>query len=175
MFFEGSRNVVFNYADVMFGGSCVSRDRGGSATIGIQNSSTVSRQFSFNAMNVSDSTALLWTLPAGALSGFTDDPLSAGSTVVKAVHITELRARVNTLRARFGLAAFSWTDASAGAGTIARGIHLTELRSALEQAYTAAGPSAPVFSDLTVTPRGTAIRAVHVTELRNAVLTLEAQ
>ncbi|HEX7486141.1 MAG TPA: hypothetical protein VF332_08315 [Vicinamibacterales bacterium] len=47
-----------------------------------------------------------------ALPPFTDDPLTARGTVVKAAHITELRQRVDQLRARYGLAPFGWTDAS---------------------------------------------------------------
>ena len=36
-------------------------------------------------------------------SGFTDDPLIAGSSAIKAVHITELRTRIDALRARYAL------------------------------------------------------------------------
>src|SRR5262245_23354890 len=41
---------------------------------------------------------------------FTDDPLVAGSTVVKAVHVTELRIAVNAVRAAAGLSAANWTN-----------------------------------------------------------------
>ena len=41
---------------------------------------------------------------------FTDDPLTAGTTVVKAVHLNELRAAIDNLRGRYGLAAYPWTD-----------------------------------------------------------------
>ena len=43
---------------------------------------------------------------------FTDPTLAAGSTPLKATHITELRARINALRARYGLAAYPYTNAS---------------------------------------------------------------
>ena len=105
VFFEDRRNILFNYGDVHFGDPCPARDQGASATVGIQTSSTVAAQFSFNTSTLYDNTALLWTLPAAALSGFTDDPLSVEVTRVKAVHITQLRTRINALRARFGLAA----------------------------------------------------------------------
>jgi len=41
---------------------------------------------------------------------FTDDPLVASSTLVKAVHLTELRAAIDTARVVRGLGAFAWTD-----------------------------------------------------------------
>ena len=45
---------------------------------------------------------------------FSDDPLTAGSSLIRVVHITELRTRIDVQRARFGLAAFAWTDRIAG-------------------------------------------------------------
>jgi photosystem II stability/assembly factor-like uncharacterized protein len=105
---------------------------------------------------------------------FTDDPLTAGATAIKAVHITELRDRIDALRVRFGLAAFSWTDSSLVAGTtMVKAIHLSELRTALQQAYAAAGRSTPAFTDPTVVIGSTSIRVVHIKELRDAVVTLE--
>ena len=98
VFFEGSSNILFNYADATFGGACAAVDGGAAATIGIQTSPAVARQYSHNSASVTDGSALLWTC------WFTDDPLIAGVTPVKAVHITELRARINTQRVRAGLA-----------------------------------------------------------------------
>ena len=51
-----------------------------------------------------------------SFTSFTDAQLMAGVSVVRAVHVTELRLRINVQRTRFGLAAFSWTDPSLGAG-----------------------------------------------------------
>ena len=145
-----------------------------SATIGAQTSPTVSQQFSFNSASLSNGTALSWTLSAPSTpSAFTDDPLTAGSTPIKVVHITELRSRINTVRARFGLLAFSWTDASLSSATPVKAVHLTELRTALQQAYTAAGQLAPTFMDSTIVQGSTFIRVVHIKELRDAVMTLE--
>src|SRR5262249_22317286 len=45
-----------------------------------------------------------------ATTTFTDNPLVAGTTVVKTVHITELRTAVNLARTRNGLTAATWTD-----------------------------------------------------------------
>jgi hypothetical protein len=102
---------------------------------------------------------------------FTDEPLVSGVTPVKAVHITELRARIDTQRIRFGLAAFGWTDAPLAAGTTVGFVHVTELRTALSAAYAAAKRTAPEYTDPLAA--GTSIRAVHVTELRLAVRGLE--
>ena len=56
--------------------------------------------------------ALLWANPqAHAQSFFTfaDDPLTSQVTLIKAVHITELRDAINTLRSNNGLAAL-WME-----------------------------------------------------------------
>ena len=115
--------------------------------------------------------------PAGTRSTtrFTDDPLVPGVTPVRAVHLLELRARIDALRLRVGLPAFGWTDAKVAPGvTPARAVHLTELRSALGEAYAAVGRPAPGYTDAAVTAGATALRVVHVTELRAAVLALES-
>jgi hypothetical protein len=44
------------------------------------------------------------------LEAFTDNPLVARSTAVKASHITELRTAIDAARLRNGLTAFAWTD-----------------------------------------------------------------
>ena len=105
-------------------------------------------------------------------SGFTEDPIVAGATSVKAVHITELRARINALRAAAGLPAFDWTDATLTASaTIVRATHVMELRTALNDAYAAMGRPSPTYTDQSLA--GITIKSVHISELRNAVLALE--
>lgn len=113
-------------------------------------------------------------LTKSGLSPFTDDPLEIGGTAIRAVHMTELRSRIDALRVRFTLGAVSWTDPSL-AGVTAKAAHLTELRTALQQAYVAAGLPAPTFTDATVTAGSTRIRAVHIQELRDAVVDLEVR
>jgi hypothetical protein len=107
-------------------------------------------------------------------AAFTDDPLVAGSTPVKAVHITELRSRIDALRIRFGLQVYTWTDPNLAAGTLVRAVHVTQLREALAQAYTAASRTEPSYSDPAIAPQSTVIKAVHIQELRTAVAILEA-
>jgi hypothetical protein len=108
--------------------------------------------------------------------GFTDDPLTAGSTLIKAVHITELRSRIDAIRASRtpALAAFSYTDPSLAAGSTINAVHITELRTALNQAYQATpGRTAPTYTDPTLSAGSTAIKAVHIADLRTAVLAIE--
>lgn len=65
---------------------------------------------------------------------FTDSSLASGITTIKAAHINELRAAINTVREYYGLAPVTW------ASTVAAGItslggwkaHIQEIREALE-------------------------------------------
>ena len=105
---------------------------------------------------------------------FNDDPLVAGSTPVRAIHIGELRTRIDVLRQREGLAAFPWSDnALVPEVTPITAAHLSDLRTALQAAYAAAGRTAPTYTDPAIAPGAVAIRAVHLTELRAAVVALE--
>lgn len=104
---------------------------------------------------------------------FSDSTLSSGITVVRAVHFTELRSRIDTLRTRYGLAAVSWTDPTITPGvTVVRAVHLTELRAALDAVYAAAGRVAPTYTDSNVAAGVVLIRVAHIQELRNAVAAL---
>lgn len=96
---------------------------------------------------------------------FVDDPLVRGVTVIKAVHLTQLRQAVNAVRAAAGLAPASFTDPSPQ-GLPVRAVHITQLRSALAPALTALGKSVS-WTDPTLTA-GMTVKAVHFQELRNA-------
>lgn len=111
-----------------------------------------------------------WAVPGAPT--FTDDPLQAGVTRLKTVHITELRTYVDTLRSRYGLAAVAWTDPTLGPGTTpVKAVHVTELRTALNEVYVAAGRTPPTFTD-TLTAGSSPIRAAQITEIRNAILAI---
>lgn len=103
---------------------------------------------------------------------FTDSSLTAESSLIRAVHITELRTRIDALRARYALSTFTWTDTSLD-GVFMKAVHITELRTALADVYTAAGADQPTYVDGTVTAGLTSIRAVHIVELRSAVIAVE--
>jgi hypothetical protein len=100
---------------------------------------------------------------------FTDDPLVASTTVVKAVHVTELRLAINALRAAAGMGASTFTDPTLSNTIPIRAVHLQELRTALSQARTSLSLSSVGFTDSVVSVGATNIRAVHLQELRNAV------
>ena len=99
---------------------------------------------------------------------FTDDPLVVGVTIVKAQHVTELRAAVNAVRAAAGLSAATWTDSSL-AGINVKGVHISELRSNVNAARTVLGLSNNAYTDPTLTSSVTVIKAIHAHELRDRV------
>ncbi|HYH94509.1 S8 family serine peptidase [Hyalangium sp.] len=61
VFFEGSSDVLFNYRDTVVGNATY--NGGAGATVGVQSSSTVATQHSFNTASLADNTAYLWTIP----------------------------------------------------------------------------------------------------------------
>ena len=114
------------------------------------------------------------TVATSPSAPFTDHPIRPGVTPVKAVHFTELRARIDALRRVAGLQAFPWTDEALRTGvTPIRLAHLQELREALADAYEATGRAAPGWTDASPATGSTPIRAAHVMELRVAVVALE--
>jgi hypothetical protein len=125
--------------------------------------------------NVGSADSQTATIEVVAYQPFTDNTLVVGTTALRAVHITELRSRIDAQRQRFGLQAFAWTDATLAAGaTGVKAIHAVELRTALLQAYAVAGGAAPpAFTDAVVVPGTTAIKRVHIQELRDALTALE--
>jgi glucose/arabinose dehydrogenase len=105
---------------------------------------------------------------------FADDPLAAGVTLVKAVHVTDLRLAIDRERTRRSLAEFAWTDPVLVPGvTPVKAIHLVEMRTALNQAYQAALLTPPTYTDPAITAEEVPARVPHVAELRAAVRRLE--
>ena len=120
------------------------------------------------------SAAQSFTVTVSRTAPFTDDPIRAGVTLVRAIHFTELRTRIDVLRRAAGLGPFPWTDPVLTPGvTPVRLAHLLELREGLAAAYAAAGRVAPRWSNAAAESGTTPIRAVHLTELRAAVIALE--
>ncbi|HEY9284605.1 MAG TPA: hypothetical protein VIP46_14210, partial [Pyrinomonadaceae bacterium] len=101
---------------------------------------------------------------ATALS-FTDSVLTAGATPVKAVHFTELRQAVNSVRSAAGLAASNWTDANLVGATV-KGVHMQEMRTSLGEALSKLKAAPPAFTDSPVVPGATVIKKAHIEELR---------
>ena len=103
---------------------------------------------------------------------FTNDPLQAGITPVKAIHWTELRTAVNTLRNRYALTSVSWAGGALSPGVTVSAGHLTELRTALADVYIAAARTVPTWHPATITGGSTVITAAQITELRSATRAL---
>jgi len=93
---------------------------------------------------------------------FTDDPATAQSTFIKAVHVTELQTAIDAYREYAGLSPASWAPISTG--MIITSAQILELRNALTPALVALGRSA-IYTDSTLT--GVAVKAIHVQELRD--------
>ena len=93
--------------------------------------------------------------------------MTTGS-LVKAVHITQLRATVNAMRAAAGLGAQSFIDTSLP-GVKIKVIHVTQLRTALDEARAAIGLPPMSYTTPTITVGSTAVKAAHITDLRNGV------
>jgi len=130
---------------------------------------------SFSDTTVSANTTYLYKVKANTSEGFsnvdaattvvfTDDPLVAGSTIVKLVHVTELRTAVNAMRASAGMSTMS-ADGTIAAGAIVRAQHVSDLRTALSEARAVLGLGSVTFTDSTLI----VIKAVHVEELRAGV------
>jgi hypothetical protein len=96
---------------------------------------------------------------------FSNDPLAAG-TLIRAVHLSELRSAVSAVRQLAGLAPAVFTD-SASAGVLVRAVHVTEIRSALDEALTTLGFGSGAYTDAVAA--GILIKAVHSQEIRNRV------
>lgn len=69
-----------------------------------------------------------------AVPVFTDGAIEKGTTRIKAVHMTELRTMISTIRAYYGLAAVSWAEAITAGVTKARNwqAHAIEMQNAVK-------------------------------------------
>jgi YD repeat-containing protein len=104
------------------------------------------------------------SLPDGPPT-FTDDPVVAGVTIIKALHVTELRNAINQLRVRAGLSTVSWAE-SVSSGVTIKASHIMEMRTRLEEARTALGLSSTTCTDPGLT--GYIVKAAHIQELRDS-------
>lgn len=107
----------------------------------------------------------------GPFVPFTDDPLAAESTAIKAAHIIELRSRIDTLRAGVGLGPYPYNaDPTLTVGTtLIRAQHVLDLRAAINEAYTALNRPLPTYTDPGLSP-GATPRVAHIAEIRSALI-----
>jgi hypothetical protein len=103
--------------------------------------------------------------------GFSDDPLIAGVTTVKSVHLNELRSRIDWARAKRGLPPYGYSHAISP-GTAIKASDITDCRSALAAVYLALSLPAPTYTDVNLAA-GMSIKAAHLAELRTAVRAVE--
>lgn len=99
---------------------------------------------------------------------FTSDPIAPATTVVRAVHVHELRNAVNAVRTLAGLSPFTWTDPTLTAMPV-RAVHITELRTALNAARSSLELPALVPTNPVLQAGISLIRAVDINELRDGV------
>ncbi len=103
----------------------------------------------------------------------TDVQLFRGISIIRAVHIIELRQRINAVRARLDLSAFAWSDAGMSAGTPIRAQHIIDLRTALNEVYVASDKPLPAYTDPTIEVGKTMMKVEHIMEIRTALLAVE--
>jgi hypothetical protein len=104
---------------------------------------------------------------------FTDSVLTTGVSLIRAIHVTELRARIDALRTRASLGAYSWTEPALSAGSMfVRAVHIADLRAALADVYANIGRAAPGYSD-PILSSGIVIKRAHLVQLRGAVVAIE--
>jgi Right handed beta helix region/Abnormal spindle-like microcephaly-assoc'd, ASPM-SPD-2-Hydin len=77
VFFEGSSNIQFNYADTIFGGSYSGNDNGATATSGVQVAPGIGTQFSYDQPALKSKTSLLW-FPGSPTASVSTGNLSFG-------------------------------------------------------------------------------------------------
>lgn len=103
---------------------------------------------------------------------FTDDPLVAQVTQIKAVHVTQLRIAVNAVRATANLAAAIWTDDPLQSQiTVVKAAHIEQLRTKLDEAGPILGFTTGGYTDsqLATGASGPNVKKVHIDELRQRV------
>lgn len=104
-----------------------------------------------------------------AFGAWTDDPLVAGETPIKALHMQELQSRVNTIYAFYGLGTYNFTTITAGATSLAGWTtHVNQIRTAIEEVCSASGKTHEDWISFSVNcPRADIIQ-----QLRNVILAL---
>ncbi len=103
---------------------------------------------------------------------FSDDPLEPQTTIIKAVHVSELRQAVDDLRARWGLPPSGFCCTLIPGVSVISAHDPETLRLALWDVYADAGVPPPVYTDPTIVQGSTVVSAVHLAELRAAVLAI---
>lgn len=120
------------------------------------------------AVDGSNNHSAFSTPDAATTVTFTDTSIGTGTTLVKAVHISDLRTAIDALRALTNLGNGTYTDNSLSGVTI-KAVHITDLRTALNAARTALSLPALSYTDTTLNAQSTIIKSAHITDLRSGV------
>lgn len=97
---------------------------------------------------------------------YTDDPLVSGMTIVKGVHVAELRQAIDAVRAEAGLPP-TWGSSNSATGLIYVG-HIVEMRSRLNDARLVLGLGSIPMAQPNLNPYGLMFLS-YMTELRDGV------
>jgi hypothetical protein len=110
---------------------------------------------------------------------FDDPSLIRYQTVVRAIHVVQLRQAIDIVRHAAGWPPATYTDPSLCqtltlqnqciGGIQIRKVHVQELRDRLVEAFNVLGLSSPTFTDPTITPLVTVIKIEHIADIRAAV------
>jgi hypothetical protein len=98
---------------------------------------------------------------------FTDPVLTPHATIIRAIHLIELRMAVNSVRALAGLGAATFSDAEL-AQIGPKRAHIDELRARLAEALSALGLPAAAYTDPSLASVSM-MRVEHVAELRTSL------
>ena len=101
------------------------------------------------------------------------DTITKNQTMVKAIHFTELRTKINQLEDYYGLENTVWGN-EISSGSVVRAADVIEMRKALERIaifLNSYGANITLsWTDSTLTNKR--IKAIHINELRTALTTL---
>ena len=98
---------------------------------------------------------------------FTEDPLVGGTTVIKAIHLAELRTAVNAVRAQVPAQGPATVTDAASPGVVVKAVHITELRSALDAEMSLLSLTTGGWTDAVA--NGVTVKAIHFQQIRDRV------
>ena len=96
---------------------------------------------------------------------FDDDPLAAGVTLVKGVHLTKLRTAVNAMQRSAGVTVTTFSDPIVNNSLVIKATHVAELRTGLNAARVGLAVPQLLFTN----PALGVVNAIDFQELRDGV------
>ena len=165
---NGTAGATYEVLRLAAGGVTSTIGTSGSGSL-TDNTASAATAYLYKVRAISPSVTPYGTADLATTVIFTDPVLVAGSTIAKAVHITELRTAVNAVRTLAGLGAGTYTNATLTPGATAiRAVDVVDLRTALNAARNAL----PILAISYTRPgivSGMTIAAADINDLRNGV------